>query len=538
MDSGKKSVLLIDGSRNKDAVLALIQDGYSVLKRRFSAAFLRSIYLNKKTRYNFIFLKGSCSFFEEIDTVLSYLDDEKAKNVHFFFELDEKQIEIVKNQIDAKGKEKNKPYRARISFFSKNELVSRTFVERYPIAKYMPRTFLEEDTSVKQDVKLNVFMLGYGGLSKELYKQLVIGNQLSVFRDGEYRVFPLSYYVYGENPDENEWCIGGLKGTLDELAKKSNEYFPLPEMPYNTQCIRERYYDINVLRDICGRIEEENCFSYVIIDTGDSYRNIEISNLIKLLLNNSTAYHMFVYNESVAVKNDELTTFYGDTKDIMTHDVVVNESLLKLAKKINKVYLKMYLDRDDYTEDELDRMNEEDFASLNYFTAFSNIYLANNLRLKLNLLGLDYKADKKGDDIHLIKEAYGEYTAKDKAYENYFCRSKRNALLSEEHFRWNAYHMLNGHLPMKKKRLSVTYDGGVNKTVKNNVFKKHACITTFGGLSELTDYLLEKAKQVAPIGEINISDFDYYKNDELLLEKATTFLEEEKHSVIRITHKA
>ncbi len=415
----ENTILLISDTVEKDYVETLIEDGYKVLRKNLSVEFFNGKYFNNKTQYNIIYPNDSNNFSDDISVIISYLDsDYEKKNFHFYVELDENATEIVQDQIDKKEKaEENKPenerrkFREYITVFSRNELMARSFVEKNPITKYMPKEFLKADSSVKPGVKINVFMVGFGNLSKEIYKQFVMNNQLATLKDGEYRVFPLNYYIYAPDADAREWYVDGLKNALTELEKTADKYFTMPDMPYNTVCKTKHFRGRECEMEICKTVEEKDSLSYIIIDTGDVYRNIDIRNKLELFLNKSKNFHIFIYNESLAVNTDEDTSCYGDLDEVFTHDVIINESLIDMAKEINKVYFKKHNYPDgNCTEKELENGNKEDWKKAQYFTAYSNIYLANNIRLKLNLLGLDYKMDGEGKDIALINEKYGKYS--------------------------------------------------------------------------------------------------------------------------------
>ncbi len=128
----------------------------------------------------------------------------------------------------------------------------------------------------------------------------------------------------------------------------------------------------------------------------------------------------------------------------------------------------------------------------------------------------------------------------DKAYEKCFGVGIRNALLAQEHFRWNAYHLLNGYLPMKKERIVVKFANKedaknkadkVKRIVKNEVLKKHACLTTFYGLAELSQFIAKEADKILPDEKYAAEDFEYYSNDALLMEIAPEFFKKKGYSV-------
>ena len=241
-------------------------------------------------------------------------------------------------------------------------------------------------------------------------------------------------------------------------------------------------------------------------------------------------YHLFVRSEVPFTKDDVYTTYFGNSESVVNHDVIVNDSLSTIAKKLNEVYTKQYADaeernRPDFAE-YIRQKAEKDWNGLDYFTLYSNIYSAMNMRVKLNLLGLDYVNNASGNNS-LIGERYGR---KDKyAYSEYFNSSVRNALLAQEHARWNAYHLLGEYLPLSKDGITVKSSDGekVRFNVKNTAAKKHACLTTFSGLNELSSYLAQKAGNGR-----TAADYDYYVYDELLIISVEELLNSLPYSVV------
>jgi len=534
-------VLLLYDNVDKEYKKSLIETGYVILRKNLSAELFSGRIFNQQTTYNII-CPNDNNLIEEMDVIFSYLQRREKKKIYFYLEADARVLEIVQNQIDKKEESENQSgekstYREYITIFNRNELIARTFVEKNPITKHMGAELFETDTSVKADAKIDVFMLGFGELSREIYKQFVINNQLAIQKDGEYRAFPLNYHIYDAEADQREWMLGGLHSALEELRKNEDKYFPLPDMPYCVNCICEKLYGMDCVREICKKAKE-NSLSYIMIDTGDVYRNIELANQIKLLLDGKDAkFHIFIYNESLELDAEEYVSCYGKVEDVFTHEVIVNESLIALAKAIDREYFKLYNDPtgEKYTEEELLRESGKQWKQSSYFTMYSNIYLANNIRLKLNLLGLDYEIDAKGEGIELIPI----YMEEEKTYEKCLAISTRSAMLAQEHFRWNAYHLLNGFLPMKKERIKVEKKSGkfekktdkIKVIAKNIPLKKHACLTTYQGLDALSDFIAQKATQICPDERFEAKDFGYYANDGMLMEIAPGFFQKNGYSV-------
>jgi len=391
--------------------------------------------------------------------------------------------------------------------------------------KYLPKEYME-NAAIKRDTEINLFILGFGKLGRELYRQSVLNNQLVTY-DGTYKVLPINYYLCDTGIDASEWNIGGLAETLSELD--TADYFVFPELPFRTNVIDKAPFSRDVLNVVKKLVKKDNSYTYVIVDTDEDCLNIEIGAKLKTLLYGAENYHLFVRSEAAYIEDDAIITYFGKSDSVFNHDVIVNDSLSVMAKKLNEVYTAQYAreerNRPDFAQ-YIQKKAEEDWKGFDYFILYSNIYAAMNLRVKLNLLGLDYTKDGKGENTALIKQRHqyrGEYT-----YKDYLECSARNALIAQEHARWNAYHLLGEYLPLEKSGITVKSNDGkkIRFNVKNMAAKRHACLTTYQGLDALSTYLAERA------GEgYEAKDYDYYVYDEMLITSAEELLTSLGYSV-------
>ena len=411
----------------------------------------------------------------------------------------------------------------------------------------MPDSYFCDDRSIDKGKTINVFMLGITPLSREIYKQFVINNQLVCYKDNTYRNFPVNYYVYDENISENDWCFGGLEKALDGLKEKSEDYFELPQMPYRVKCIKENPCHANY-DEISRKIKTQNTLSFVFIDTGNPCENMEISSRLQLLLDTHRHHRLFVCDEASVAEGGINVTAYGNSQKIFNHDVIVDESLVELAKRINKKYLSNQKKFEGCTDSELNEINKQDWIKKSYFDKYSNISLASNLKLKLHLLGFDYKKDGQSDNIELLNSGEIPTAA---GYDENLKQGLRASLFAQEHSRWNAYHLMNGYLPMKKTKLGVCQrtkdeieaDDNIDKlniskvdliktTTKDILFKKHICLTSFSGLDSVSEELARLAKAACPQHDYSKKDFEYYRNDGMTFDIVYGFFKDNKYSVV------
>lgn len=509
------SVLLLDDSISRDTTKELIEDGYVVLRKNFTEKLLAGHLFNTTTRYNIICPSPDQSL-SCIDTFIAYKKTETiAKHTYLYIELENDEAETLRQEVIEKN-----ALEAYINTFSTNELLARTFAEEHPVTKYLPAEYIEE-AAIKKNAEIQVFLLGFQKRSRELYRQLILNNQLVTF-DGEYKVKPVNYCLCDTDIDATAWNIGGLAEALKEL--NGADCFPLPEMPFQTTVIAKAPDSHQVLTTIKKQVRRENCYTLIIIDTDNDCRNIALGAKLKSLLFDAGHYHIFVRSEAAYTRDDAVVTYFGRSDSILNHDVIVNDSLSVMAKKLNEVYTARYAgeeerNRPDFAE-YIQKKAEADWIGLDYFTLYSNIYSAMNLRVKLNLLGLDYRKDGSSEGTDLIEKRYGNTTPQ--AYGEYFKPSVRNALIAQEHARWNAYHLLNEYLPLEKNSITVKPGSGKKARfqIKNTAAKKHACLTTFTGLNDLSAYLAEKAGNGC-----TAADYDYYIYDEMHITSAAELLQ-------------
>ena len=516
------AILLIDDNVDKETVKELIEDGYTVLRKGFTLQLLCSRQFNATTRYNIICIETDKSL-DYIDVFITYKKAEtNSKNIYLYVEIEGEKAETIRREIIEKN-----GMEAFIDTFSTNELLARIFIEANPITKYLPKEYIKE-AAIKQGTEISVFVLGFGKLGRELYRQSILNNQLVTF-DGEYKVLQINYYLCDTNIDTTEWNINGLTEALDEL--NISNYFTLPELPFKAKVIDRSPTSREILTAIKKQVKKDNSYTLIIIDTNEDCLNIEVGAKLKTALFGAKNYHIFVRSEVAYTKDEELVTYFGNSEAVFNHDIIVNDSLSTMAKKLNEVYTIQYActeekNRTDFTQYIREKAKKE-WQNLDYFTIYSNIYSVMNLRTKLNLLGLDYVKDGNSKNTSLITEHRGHKV--EYIYSDYFTPSVRNALIAQEHARWNAYHLLCEYLPLEKNNITVKSDDGkkVRFNVKNSAAKKHACLTTYNGLNELSSYLAHKANNGG-----TAADYDYYIYDEMLINSAEELLNSLGYSLI------
>ncbi len=573
------AVILKESSDDLASFQELISNGYTVLNKDFTVSFLKSSYFRKHQRYNFIFLGEARKSIKLLNTFISFLDNEEnKKDIYLYTQVPEDGIETVQNHVAHLYKEDERIHR--ITLFGRYELVAREFIEKEPITKYMPKDFINENFYINPDKTVNVVMVGFTKLNREILRQFIMNNQLATFKDGSYQLFGVNYHIFADGDEGKNWDGFEIATGLNGLKENRDSYFEMPEFPWKDEI---KYYNnipsvSQVEQQIYKNIMKEGTYTYVIIDTGDIYLNMKLENKLSLLLagKDKIKYHIYVRRGELFTDNKMNVDCYGEYEKILDRDIIIGERLLKLAKMIAAHYL-------DDSEN-----SETEWKKSNYFNMYSNINEANNLRLKLNLMGMDYeekKTDEESDEqnkyseiLSQLKMELGEknnncknnplfsnecqrpncadcrgYVAdadspqcttmnaavnckkmncefykqfndlnvnedREDQYlikylkEQYLVKSPSNSMLAQEHYRWNAYHLMLGYLPKHKK--------GIHKYAdrKDNANKKHALLTTYNGISDVAVDLMIKGG--------HLCDVNFYENDRLIFDLIEKYFEE------------
>ncbi|MBO5656713.1 MAG: hypothetical protein J6R94_00835, partial [Agathobacter sp.] len=175
-------LLLSPDDVDKDTAINLMKSGYMVLRREFNQRLLESNLFDEKNEYNIICLKDSCNGLDMVYQFLPITRVLKNKRnkirIHMYVELENRQLELV-----CRDKITSEQAQMFITPFRVDDILARTFAHEYPITRYLPKEFVAEDASIREDKKLNIVFLGFGGRSQEIFRQCVMNNQLVCYKN-------------------------------------------------------------------------------------------------------------------------------------------------------------------------------------------------------------------------------------------------------------------------------------------------------------------------------------------------------------------
>ena len=330
--------------------------------------------------------------------------------------------------------------------------------------------------------------------------------------------------------------VGGLQHNEYLFRKHKKLYLDIPEKVANFNFINSDIKDVEVFKNILNSIENKDTYTFIFVSFGDSYTNINLTEKLLVKFNQYQNYHIFTKVNNVDVACDHINnTNYGEIDSVLTHNIIINDDLTKFAKGMHLGYSKL---KEQVPLRDLQFEINEQWVLLDMLTINSNIYASLSLRTKLNLLGLDYCLNDANDLPAISKKDYFKKYLKINTKVNesmikYKEFNLKNSLIAQEHIRWNAFHLINDFIPLEKKEIKlIPNDNGFTFFTKDLKNKRHACLTTYNGLYELSQLLCDLANSHDK-KQHKIEEFDYYKYDLTLLINAYDVLEALGYKIIK-----
>lgn len=469
-----------------------------------------------------------------------------------------------------------------VHYINKYKLVAMDFVGKYPLTQFMSEEQIDYDTAtIKEDVAINVAMIGFGKTNQQIFLTSVANNQFLTIEQTEsgktLKTKLVNYFVYDKKDSQNDKNLNHNYFRFDsELTDE--EYLPLPEKIANesflTLDINDKDFYVS-LKENLKSDDEHKKYNYLIIAFGTDMQNLDFAEKIceKLKEWEIDGYtHIFVKVRNDALKHSYIEAehpcyvIFGNEREIVYNvSQIVDEKTEAMAKDRHICYSmadrqKAFIDAKNFVKKAQEEgRSPEEISALKerYKNALvcdpqgwtksaikrwydfhqtqreSNIYAVLSLRMKLQLMGFDY--EKGSDDGE--ESAYLDKYQKDdeieyedtgvvmgRKIEKYTLDFKHDTLRErmtiQEHQRWNAYMITCGFVPE-------TLDNIKKGHFKDFDTRKHSNLTTFDGL-------VEWRKIKAEVSGDSEADCDVIKYDYQLMDNVAWLLR--KHGY-RITKK-
>lgn len=509
----------------------LFKLGIPIIDSPFEAAkVLRKI---KGSEHNIIVFRDENYSYTKV--IEAFTDIIKAGGkVRLHLEANQDEAKIIKEKFIS---EADRLAAAHITCFSKYELIARRFVADYPITQFIPRSFYNQNCTVKNGKEINVAFIGFGKVNYQLFRMCTMQFQFACERGGKLASKPVRYHVFDSINEalHNEFFSRILYEYSEEFRDCD---FPRPEKICDLEIHRCDVNSVEAKKKFKSLVSKDS-FTYFIISLERDLEDASYAQTIKRLLADEQNYRIFVRvknnnGEKLNVENDSVI-YFGDDDKIYTHETLVNDDLTELAQRLNLLYNNIAnppawlnavkkLPPEEQSGELMKILKQTDnrnlmlkkWAELPLIEQSSNLYHALNIPFKLHLLGFAM-VKKNGDITGAITEQ--EYnlryvnSGRKSGYSDYsffFGTETANVLAFIEHSRWNALYILYDYRQMKKCDMHVVErtDGNGNtvKTLphKDAEKKRHGCITSYYGLNDL---ITHKYGVLYP--EADITKLDY-----------------------------
>lgn len=450
-----------------------------------------------------------------------------------------------------------------IKYVNKYRKIAVDFVDKYPFTRFMDERHIDKKNALlKDNVSINVLMIGFGKTNRQIFLTSVANNQF--LKRGEKGPEPVKvkYSIFDRVDSQNNKNLNHdyyrFKNEIVDFDK--DEYLPLPALPAHEDYFKLDINDVNFYKTVRKVIsKDENDVNLVIIAFGSDLENIDMAQ--KLIQKRD---EWGIYNFSILVKarawskensflEQQNCYFIGNEREVIfnieniTNDKIFNMALMRneiysrehiLAKRANRKVCNKLLDVIRV------RANEEWFTRKTQLERESSTYCCLSLRSKLQMMGLDYvDADAEveglseseymsiygfGDMPDVVRTENGKKVVR---YSLDFPDSIRKNLAVQEHQRWNSFMISKGLIPASIKQIleeTETFpDGSVKHTNgKNYKLRRHGNITTFDGLGIFRKLIAER-------DDCDENLADVFKYDYQLMDEAYDLLKANGYKIIK-----
>ncbi len=427
-----------------------------------------------------------------------------------------------------------------IQYIDKHKLVAMDFVNRYPITEFMTEKEIDYATAtLKENVDVNVVMLGFGKTNQQVFLSSVAVNQFVTYKGGQIVEKNINYHIYDKKDARNAKNLNhNYFRFTREVEKKKGNYLAIPEKP-----AEEKFYELDVnafsfyesVKQNLEATSGRHAYNYIIIAFGSDMENLDFANKIVSKLKEwglTDTTHVFVKIRSSALATNVveeefgasgiINTFGNEDEIVYDFSQIMNEKMENMAKKKHLIYATNDFSKA-LTEKEKYQIALERWVKLSEVQRASNIYAILSIRPKLHLLGYDYALET-ADIAGVGEEFMKVYTASDPiTYQGNVQTSQGRRAISytndikkntvrftyayQEHARWNAYMISCGFVPLSKDEISK----GISKDLER---RKHANITTFDGLVEYRQMIAKALDKTED--EADVIRYDYQIMDDLV----------------------
>ena len=418
------------------------------------------------------------------------------------------------------------------------QMTAINFIEQYPLSSFMNSNQIDYESAMVNDgVDINVCILGFGRLGREIFLTSVANNQFlkkSNCVDGV-EIKQVKYHMFDSSFDESreiKTYYRYRRECLDKIARNEyaqEDYLTLPQLP-----ALEEYHDIGIDGEefygaLKGIISNKNDANFVVVAYGSDRDNIKTGRKIFEICKQCGIDNVVIFIKTEGDNSDEIFNqpSVKNIGNVFANGRGIGEilegDLFDMARLRNFAYHVEYEVSQEgrpLNDDNIDlwkrQTDEKWYVSMSQIERDSSLYSVLSLRSKLNLMGLDcYKISQSPNsgeiesskaltnDEYMDIYAFGDKPAfyaippidgrRVVDYPLDFKASLRTNFAILEHLRWNSYMIVKGMIPSSKEQiLSEKLISGRYTNGKNYKELRHGNLTTFEGLVEFRRLVAER----------------------------------------------
>lgn len=431
-----------------------------------------------------------------------------------------------------------------IHYMNKYRNVGQGFLWDNPLVKYMDERHIDYAKGLlKPGVKATFALVGFGKMNRELFSNLVSGNQFATEdENGNPVPLQMDYYLYDKNENlfskdlnygyfrYEKFYKGFTVVEEDEEERKKKEskvkeekekYLPLAPLPANVMPIED--CDINspeffesLQKNLVA--SDERHLNLVFVSFGEDLENAElakkiaqlgrewgISNLKVFVRMKHPKSNRALIERAADAEGGAEVRIYGDEDELYSLKRILSKTILKFGMLTDSTYQRVSKSKSGSVKDIM--LNRLWYATRYNIDRISSCYSGINVKNMLGLMNLEVSSSDEG---LLTKDAY------DSIYQPEGKNSIiRNNLMFTEHMRWTAFMICNGYVPSTREQIRKKDEPG--KKGKCHEERRHGNITTYDGLDEF-------ARIVSEVFNNKPEDNDVKQFDAMIMENCPTIL--------------
>lgn len=255
--------------------------------------------------------------------------------------------------------------KGRIHFVNTYKMIADSFEYNYPLTRFMNENHIDYSKAIlKNDVDVNVFMVGFGNVNKHIFMNSVRNNQFITLDNNVNEIHkPVNYYIFEK--EKNNYIDNNLNFTYlrfkNEYPKKGfeDDYYDDVTAPANEHIINnesvavesDKFYKV-----LEGAIEGPNgssnkTFNYIIVSCGEDLYNLDIAKKIR---QKAIEWDLVSGSEVkifVKIKNDDISNIakleedniyqiipFASESEVLSLNNIVNVKLENIALRRHITY--------------------------------------------------------------------------------------------------------------------------------------------------------------------------------------------------------